>query len=103
MRPTFSNQEVWLAKLEKLGDPLPRLDSIVDCQAFRPLPKAIHQKQRKINAVALRVLRLRYAATVRKAIHPLPQLRAHASTPCHAAASACLKHGSSLQGQRPVR
>ena len=30
-----------LPKLEKLGDPLPRLDSIVDWQAFRPLRKVI--------------------------------------------------------------
>ncbi len=36
--------------MEKLGDPLPRLDSIVDWQAFRPLLKVIHQKQRKSNA-----------------------------------------------------
>jgi IS5 family transposase len=50
MRPGFFDQEDRLAKLEKLGDPLPRVDSIVDWQAFRPLPKVIHQKQRKRNA-----------------------------------------------------
>ena len=50
MQPGFFDQEDRLAKLEKLGDPLPRLDSIVDWQAFRPLLKIIHQKQRKSNA-----------------------------------------------------
>jgi hypothetical protein len=37
-------------RLKKLGDPLPRLDSVVDWRAFRPLPKVIHQKQSKSNA-----------------------------------------------------
>ena len=50
MQAGFFDQEDRLAKLEKLGDPLPRLDSIVDWQAFRPLLKVIHQKQRKSNA-----------------------------------------------------
>ena len=50
MQPGFFDQEDRLAKLEKLGDPLPRLDSIVDWMAFRPLLKVIHQKQRKSNA-----------------------------------------------------
>lgn len=50
MQPGFFDDEDRLAKLEKLGDPLPRLDSIVDWRAFRPLLKAIHQKQRKSNA-----------------------------------------------------
>ena len=50
MQPGFFDDEDRLAKLEKLGDPLPRLESIVDWQAFRPLLKVIHQKQRKSNA-----------------------------------------------------
>ena len=50
MQPGFFDHEDRLAKLEKLGDPLPRLDSIVDWQAFRPLLKVIHHKQRKSNA-----------------------------------------------------
>jgi hypothetical protein len=50
MQPGFFDQEDRLAKLEKLGDPLPRLDSILDWRAFRPLLKVIHQKQRKSNA-----------------------------------------------------
>ena len=50
MQPGFFDDEDRLTKLEKLGDPLPRLDSIVDWQAFRPLLKVIHQKQRKSNA-----------------------------------------------------
>ena len=50
MRPGFFDDEDRLSKLEKLGDPLPRLDSIVDWQAFRPLMKVIRQKQRKSNA-----------------------------------------------------
>ena len=50
MQPGFFDDEDRLAKLEKLGDPLPRLDSVVDLKAFRPLLKVIHQKQRKSNA-----------------------------------------------------
>ena len=50
MQPRFFDDEDRLAKLEKLGDPLPRLDSIVEWQAFHPLLKIIHQKQRKRNA-----------------------------------------------------
>ncbi|MCB0257013.1 MAG: transposase, partial [Anaerolineae bacterium] len=50
MQPGFFDDEDRLAKLEKLGDPLPRLDSIVDWQAFRPLLTIIHQNQRKSNA-----------------------------------------------------
>ena len=50
MQPGFFDDEDRLAKLEKLGDPLPRLDSIVDWKDFRPLLKVIHQKQRKSNA-----------------------------------------------------
>ena len=50
MQPGFFDQEDRLARLEKLGDPLRRLDSIVDWQAFRPLLKVIHHKQRKSNA-----------------------------------------------------
>ena len=50
MQPGFFDQEDRLAKLEKLGDPLPRLDSIMDWQAFRPLLKTVHQKPRKSNA-----------------------------------------------------
>jgi IS5 family transposase len=50
VQPGFFDDEDRLAKLEKLGDPLPRLDSIVDWKDFRPLFKVIHQKQRKSNA-----------------------------------------------------
>ena len=50
MQPGFFDNEDRLAKLHKLSDPLLRLDSIVDWQAFRPLMKVIHQKQRKSNA-----------------------------------------------------
>ncbi len=39
-----------LAQEEDQATPLPRLDSIVDWSAFRPLLKVIHQKQRKSNA-----------------------------------------------------
>lgn len=44
MQPGFFDQE---DRLTKLGDPLPRRDSIVDWKSFRPLLKLIHQKQRK--------------------------------------------------------
>lgn len=50
MQPGFLDDEDRVAKLEKPGDPLHRLDSMVDSQAFRPLPRVIHQKQRKTNA-----------------------------------------------------
>ena len=50
MQPSFFDQEDRLAQLEKLGDPLPRLDSIVDWYTFKPLLKVIHQKQRKSKA-----------------------------------------------------
>ena len=50
MQPGFFDDEDRLAKLEKLGDPLPRLDSIVDWQAFRPLLQVIHKKDRKSKA-----------------------------------------------------
>jgi transposase, IS5 family len=50
MQPSFFDHEDRLAKLEKLGDPLPRLESIVDWDAFRPSLKIIHHKQRKSNA-----------------------------------------------------
>ena len=39
MQPSFFDQKDRLAQLEKLGDPLPRLDSIVDWNAFKPLLK----------------------------------------------------------------
>lgn len=44
MQPGFLDQEERLARLEKLGDSLPRLDSIVDRRVFRPRLKDIHQK-----------------------------------------------------------
>ena len=47
MQPGFFDQE---DRLTKLGDALPRLDSIVDWSTFRPLLKVIHQMQRKSNA-----------------------------------------------------
>ncbi len=50
MQPSFFDQENRLAQLEKLGDPLPRLDSIVDWDEFKPTLKAIYQKKRKSNA-----------------------------------------------------
>ena len=39
MRAGFFDQEGRLKKLKKLGDPLPRLEGIVDWQAFGPLLK----------------------------------------------------------------
>ena len=50
MQPSFFDQENRLAQLEKLGDPLPRLDSIVDWDEFKPILKVIYQKKRKSNA-----------------------------------------------------
>jgi hypothetical protein len=50
MQPGFFDQEDRLTKLETLGDPPPRLDSIADWSTFRPSLKVIHQKQRQRNA-----------------------------------------------------
>ena len=50
MQPGFFDDADGLAKLENLGNPLPRLSSIVGWQAFYPLLKVIHQKQRTSNA-----------------------------------------------------
>ena len=50
MQPSFFDQENRLDQLEKLGDPLPRLDSIVDWDEFKPILKVIYQKKRKSNA-----------------------------------------------------
>ena len=50
MQFSFFDQENRLAQLEKLGDPLRRLESIVDWNDFKPLLKKIHQKKRKSNA-----------------------------------------------------
>ena len=50
MQSGFFDHEDRLAKLDELGDSLPRLDSIVDWAAFRPLLKVIHQRPRKSNA-----------------------------------------------------
>ena len=47
MQPGFFGPE---ARPEKLGDPLPRLDSIMDRKVSRPLLKAIHQVQHKSDA-----------------------------------------------------
>lgn len=52
MQPGFFDREDQLAKLEKLGDPPPRLDSIVDWTTFRPLLKVSGKKQRKVYDVA---------------------------------------------------
>jgi len=50
MQPSFFDPENRLAELERLGDPLVRLDQIVDWDVFKPLLKRIHQKPRKSNA-----------------------------------------------------
>ncbi len=50
MQPSFFDQENRLAQWEKPGDPLPRLESIVDWNGFKPLLKVIYQKKRKSNA-----------------------------------------------------
>ena len=50
MQTSFFDQENRLAQLEKLGVPLPRLESIVDWNDFKPMLKKVHQKKRKGNA-----------------------------------------------------
>jgi hypothetical protein len=50
MQAGFFDQEDRLAKLGALGDPLSRLNSVVDWQAFHDLLKPVRQKARKSNA-----------------------------------------------------
>ena len=50
MQAGFFDNEDQRTKLEKLGDPLPRLDSIEDWRAFCPLLKVVHHKPLKSNA-----------------------------------------------------
>ena len=45
MQAGFFDQEDRLAKLEALDDPLPRLYSVVDWQAFHDLLKTVRQKR----------------------------------------------------------
>ena len=49
MQPGFFDPKNRLAELERLGDPLVRLNRIVDWDALKPLLKKIHQKPRKSN------------------------------------------------------
>lgn len=71
MQPGFFDDEDRLAKLEKLGDPPPRLDSIVDWQALRPLLKVIHQKLRKSNAGRKHDVTLMFKLLVLQALYNL--------------------------------
>ena len=50
MQTSFFDQENQLAQLEKPGAFLPRLESIVDRNDFKPLLKKLYQKKRKSNA-----------------------------------------------------
>ena len=45
-----SDLEKRLQLLEKLGDPLPRLQRHIDWEAFRPLLNRVYEKKRKSNA-----------------------------------------------------
>lgn len=50
MQPSFFDQEDRLARLEKLGDPLPRLNSIIDWAGFKKTLHVIREKERKSKA-----------------------------------------------------
>ena len=50
MQPGFFDDDHRLTKLRELGDPLPRLNAVVDWEAFRSQLALIHQKTRKSNA-----------------------------------------------------
>jgi hypothetical protein len=44
IQPGFFDQQDRLAKLEKRGGRLPRLDSVIDWEAFSPFLKVFHQE-----------------------------------------------------------
>jgi len=50
MQPGFFDLDDRLQLLEKLGDPLPKLQRSVDWEAFRALLSTVHDKARKSNA-----------------------------------------------------
>lgn len=50
MQPGFFDLENRYQLLEKLGDPLPKLDAMVDWEGFRPILQRIREKTRKSNA-----------------------------------------------------
>jgi IS5 family transposase len=50
IQPGFFDLIDRYAKLDALGDPLPKIDKVVDWQSFRPILKKIRQKPRKSNA-----------------------------------------------------
>ena len=50
IQPGFFDLSNRYEKLDKLGDPLPKIESIVDWEGFRPILETIRQKPRKSNA-----------------------------------------------------
>ncbi|SFM63570.1 hypothetical protein SAMN05421721_11652, partial [Ectothiorhodospira mobilis] len=50
MQPGFFDLEDRYALLEKLGDPLPQLNRVVDWEAFRPTLAKVYDKPRKSKA-----------------------------------------------------
>jgi len=50
MQPGFFDLIDRYAKLDELGDPLPKIDAVVDWRTFRPILKKIRNKPRKSNA-----------------------------------------------------
>lgn len=50
IQPGFFDLDERYQLLDKLGDPLPKLDQVVDWEQFRPLLSQIHDKARKSNA-----------------------------------------------------
>lgn len=50
MQPGFFDLEDRHTQLEKLGDPLPKLERVVDWEGFRPVLQKVREKERKSNA-----------------------------------------------------
>ena len=50
IQPGFFDLSNRYEKLDKLGDPLPRLESVVDWEGFRPILESTREKPRKSNA-----------------------------------------------------
>lgn len=50
MQPGFFDLEERHEQLESLGDPLPKLNRIVDWEGFRPVLQKVREKERKSNA-----------------------------------------------------
>jgi hypothetical protein len=51
MQPGFFDHQERLELLERLGDPLPKLERSVDWEAFRPLLESLYKRKRLANYI----------------------------------------------------